>query len=623
MSQYDVNSIETLNFREAIRTRVAMYMGSADNQGVLQCIREIISNSIDEFAMGFGSKIEIEFFANNKIQIKDWGRGCPFGKREDGTEALEAIFMTAHSGGKFSEKTYQSVIGMNGIGGKGVALSSLKFEVESRREGKKAILRLEEGLKKSFEIQKTAEGNGTTIIFIPDPKVYNLEEIIINFNDIKDMCRDWAFLNKGLTFQLTNHETKEKIEYISKNGLLDLLKENVSNPINQNPIYYELKEGNIFCEIALQWTKGRENSFTFTNGLHNVEGGTSLTGLKTAITRKLNQMMKTTFSGETARTGLVYAISCKVPNPSFANQTKTKINNPELRKIADRAFVEALDSFCKVHPDDFKKVEDFLKRQEKAEMAAEKAKQEVLLHTVEIEKEVSKKAVLAGKLVDCIKHDENSELWLVEGNSAKGSIVSARDGDKIAVYPMRGKGKNALKEEDFNKVLANEEYKEIMVSLGCGYGAKFNEKKLRYGKIVIASDKDPDGDAIACLILAFFYRVYPELLKQAKIYRAHFPLYVIVAKGDKRYYAYSKEELDAMLKTMPKNVKVLYKKGLGENEPRDFAETIFSKNGVYTQFTYEDGAQADYLFNTLLGDDLAERKKYIFANTNWEEEIIE
>ena len=213
-TNYSANDIETLNFKDAIRTRIEMYMGSADNQGVLQCVREIVSNCIDEHIMGYGNKIIVELFEENKIKVTDFGRGCPFGKREDGTEALEAIYMTAHSGGKFSDKTYRSVIGMNGIGGKGVALSSKYFKVESIRDGQKATLIIKKGIKESFSIEKTnTKETGTIVEFISDEEVYKLEPIKIDFNNIKDMCKNWSYLNKGLSFEVINHITNEKVTY--------------------------------------------------------------------------------------------------------------------------------------------------------------------------------------------------------------------------------------------------------------------------------------------------------------------------------------------------------------------------------------------------------------------------
>jgi DNA gyrase subunit B len=546
---YTAKDIETLEFKDAVRKRIEMYMGSADNQGILQCIREIISNSIDEYSMGYGDKIKVELFSDNKIRIVDWGRGCPFGKREDGTEAMEAIFMSAHSGGKFNEKTYQSVIGMNGIGAKGVALSSLNFIAKSKRNGEVATLILDKGNKISFDIQTILDtkSTGTSIEFIPDPEVYHLEKINIDFNEIKSMCKNWSFLNKNLKFELINHITNEKINYISKNGILDLIKEQVNKPIHSTPIYSTIEENGIIIEICCQWTHEKEKSYIFTNGLHNIAGGTSLTGAKTSITRTINNLISESLTGDLARTGLIYIVNAKVPNASFSDQTKTKVNNPELRGLTDKAFSEAIKNFFKSNIKESTLIEDFLTKELKAERAAEKARIAVLEQNTEIEKELKKKAILAGKLIDCRLHDETSELWLCEGKSAGTGIARARDGERIAIFPCRGKGLNVLKEKDLDKILKNDEYKEIMVALGCGYGTRFNIRKLRYGKIVIASDADVDGYSIACLLLSFFYKFYPELIKEGKIFKAEFPLYSVVS-GKKKYYAYNDDELSKLPK---------------------------------------------------------------------------
>ena len=412
---YSAKDIETLNFVEAIRTRIAMYMGSADNQGVLQCVREIVSNSIDEHLMGYGSEIEVDYFENNKIRIKDYARGCPFGVREDGTEALEAIFMTPHSGGKFNNKTYSTVIGLNGIGGKGVALSAEYFKVESRREGQKVTLVIRKGVKESFNIEPTDEAAGTTIEFIPDQEVYNLEKIEIDFEEIKEMCKNWSYLNKGCKFKVNNHITKENYVFYAENGLLNLIEDKADNSIQEKPLYYVMKDGDLEVEIALKWTKNRSELYTFTNGLENREGGTSLTGLKSAITRNLNREFNMDLTGETSRTGLVAAISCKIPNPSFANQTKTKINNPELRGLADKAFSLCFKEYLLKYPDDAKSINTFLMREIKAENAANKARMAVLNAQAMIKGDKKDKIKASDKLKDCEIHDENSILFITEG----------------------------------------------------------------------------------------------------------------------------------------------------------------------------------------------------------------
>ena len=538
---YTANDIETLDFRAAIRKRIEMYLGSADNQGVLQCAREIISNCIDEAIMGYGSKITIEYLGNNRLRVSDEGRGCPFGIREDGTEALEAIYMTPHSGGKFSDKTYQSVIGANGIGGKGVALSSDEFVVISTRNGERATLKIKNGFKESFTIEKVdSKLHGTIVEYVPAQEVYRLETIKTDFEAIKAMCKDWSYLNKGISFILHNHETKEKITYLSKGGLLDLIKDNADKAIHSNPAYHLIKEGDIECEVALVWTKGREKSFTFTNGLQQTEGGTSLTGVKTAITNFVKKQFKGEFDGDLARAGLVYAVSCKIPHPSFANQTKTKINNGELRGIAQRATGTALETFMNRRPNDFKAVMEALATERKAEQAAERARRAVLEKVKEVNNAGKKGMIDVDKLADAENLGENAVLLLVEGKSAGGAMQRVRDPKKYGILKLRGKIINALS-NDMDKVLANEEVTLFLKATGINI-SNYRESKFRYGKVAICVDADDDGMHIACLIMALLYKFAPEFLKEGRLYWLHAPLFK-VASGKSAQYFYTEEQV--------------------------------------------------------------------------------
>ena len=414
---YTAKDIETLDFRSAIRKRVEMYMGSADNQGVLQCAREIISNSIDEAIMGYGKTITIEYFGNNRLRVTDEGRGCPFGVRDDGTEALEAIYMTAHSGGKFSDKTYQSVIGANGIGGKGVALSSDECVVISKRDGLQATLKIRDGFKESFNIEEVSPNeHGTTVEYVPSQEVYRLEPIQTDFEAIKEMCRNWAYLNRGIAFHLINHETREDVTFISQGGLVDLIRDQAKDAIHATPASFTIVDGDTTCEVALQWTKGKEKSFTFTNGLYQPEGGTSLTGMKTAITRFMKTQLGSEFNGDTTRAGLVYAVACKTPKPSFANQVKSKINNPELNGLAQKATSSALTEMVEKRPVEFKIISELLTKMRKAEQAAERAKNAILRATKEIETTAKKKVFSSDKLKDAKKLGKDSILLICEGN---------------------------------------------------------------------------------------------------------------------------------------------------------------------------------------------------------------
>lgn len=493
-TNYTANDIQTLDFRTAIRSRIAMYMGSADNQGVLQCVREIITNSIDEATMGYGNKITIELFPDNLIKISDEGRGCPFGKREDGTEALEAIYTMAHSGAKFNDKVFQNVAGQNGIGGKGVALSSDYFEVLSYRDGQMACLKLKDGIKVDFYVLDslgTEKRTGTVVEFKPSQEVYNLEPIKFDFEEIKKMCQDWSYLSKGVSFILHNHITNEKVTYLSKNGLLDLMKEKGGRALNKTPLHIEVKEDGIEAEIVMEWTDSRtENWHVFTNGLENVEGGTSLTGIKTSLTNYFKKKLKGEANPEILRKGLFYAVSCKVPNPSFANQTKTKVNNPELRGLCQRATTQMLEEFERRHKDEFEKVLELLTKELKAEAAAERARKQVLDAVKDVEKNQKKKVFASDKLKDAEFLGPNSTLLIVEGNSAAASMAVARDITKYGILAIRGKILNCLAHPD-EKIFQNEEIKLLLSAMNITPG-KYDSKKLRYGRIAICVDADSD-----------------------------------------------------------------------------------------------------------------------------------
>ena len=416
---YDINSIETLKFKEAVRLRIPMYLGSNDMEGVYNGIQEIISNSIDEFIMGFGNQIEITLYPDNYISVRDYGRGVPFGTRENGENVLEAIYSHAHTGGKFNSKDYQFAVGLNGIGAKATCLSSEEFSVVSVRDGRIASICFDKGNMTDYTEIENKEGlpSGTFVKYKPDSSVFNLEPINISFNRLCDTCENLSYLTKGLSFKLIDKTVspQKEVIYKSENGLIDLVKDKAGNKVHENPISYFLSDGENSVEIACIWTKTRnEHFYCFTNGVANAEGGTPITGLKTSITKTLQKKIKN-LTGELARTGLVYAVSCKVINPSFANQTKTKINNPELRGLASKAFSEGFEKFCLQYPNEEKKIEDFLTKEEKAEKAAEKARTAVLNATKDIEKNQKRKVFSSDKLSDAEYLGQDSTLLIVEG----------------------------------------------------------------------------------------------------------------------------------------------------------------------------------------------------------------
>ena len=616
-TNYTANDIQTLDFRTAIRTRIAMYMGSADNQGVLQCVREIITNSIDEATMGYGNKIIVDLYEGNRIKIADEGRGCPFGKREDGTEALEAIYTMAHSGAKFNDKIFQNVAGMNGIGAKGVALSSDHFQVWSYRDGKCATMWLEKGFKKGYEekaLSKNDPSTGTIVEFIPSQEVYNLETVKFDFEEIKKMCRDWSYLSKGVSFILHNHITNEKITYLSKNGLIDLMKEKSDKMLHKTPLSISINEDGIEAEIVMGWTNNRSEIWhVFTNGLENSEGGTSLTGIKTALTNFFKKKLKGEAHPDVLRKGLFYAVSCKVPNPSFANQTKTKVNNPELRGLCQRATTRMLEEFELRHKDEFEKILELLTKELKAEVAAEKARKQVLEATKDIEKNQKKKVFASDKLKDAEFLGQNSTLLIVEGDSAAGGMAKARDYTKYGILAIRGKILNCLAHPD-EKIFQNEEIKLLLSAMNINPN-KYDASKLRYGKIAICTDADSDGSHIGLLIMAALHYLAPKFIEEGRLCWLRSPLY-IVKNGKKESYYFTDEEFNAVRGKVKGEVQ--RNKGLGALSPEQAHISMFTDE-YQRMDVLEWSPDAIQLLEQLMGEDVEPRKQFVFNEIDFSE----
>ena len=614
MVEYNAQSIETLSFRDAIRSRVAMYMGSADNMGVLQCVREIITNSIDEATMGFGKRIIVDLFQGNRVRIGDEGRGCPFGKREDGTEALEAIYTMAHSGAKFNDKIFQNVAGMNGIGAKGVALSADEFCVVSYRDGQYAKLELRDGIKTNFT---TGVGvgtrTGTVVEFVPSQEVYNLEPIKINFEEIKKMCQDWSYLSKGISFILTDHTTGETVTYLSKNGMLDFMKDHGDKALHKTPLHITVAENGIEAEIVMEWTNSRsENWHVFTNGLENSEGGTSLTGIKTALTNFFKKKLKGDGSPDVLRKGLFYAVSCKVPNPSFANQTKTKVNNPELRGLCQRATTQMLEEFEYRHGDEFQRILELLTKELKAEAAAERARKQVLEAVKDVEKNQKKKAFASEKLKDAEFLGENSTLLIAEGDSALGGLAQGRDYTRYGIMAIRGKIINALSNPD-EKVYENEEIKLLLSAMNIVPG-KYDAKKLRYGRLAICTDADSDGYHIGLLIMAALAHIAPQFIKEGRLCWLRSPLY-IVTNGKTESYYFTDEEFNAVKGKIKGEVK--RNKGLGALKPHQAKISMFGEYQRMDVMEYDESAMN--LLYALMGEDVSPRRDFIMENVDFSE----
>ena len=619
MVNYGINDIESLSFKDGVRQRIAMYLGSADMQGVYNAIQEIISNSIDEYYMGYGNEITIGLGPDNIVVVTDKGRGIPFGIKEDGSNVLVDIFSRAHTGGKFNDKVYNSVAGLNGIGAKATCLSSLKFNVCTVRDNKMAMASWEKGELVSYrELDNNTNAKyGTSIQFAPDPEVYNLEPINIDFNVLCEKCKNLSYLTKGLTFILETGKPRtneyKKVVYCAKNGLLDLIKDNVKNPIHKNPIYFEMEDGNDKVEIALQWTKDKEKSFVFTNGLENIEGGTPLTGMKTALTTFMKKQFKGEFDGDMARTGLVYAVSCKTPNPSFANQTKTKINNPELRGLAQRATGQALQEFSIKKKNDFDQVIEFLTKERKAELAAERARRQILEATKDIEKNQKKKVFASDKLKDAEFLGENSTLLIAEGDSALGGLAQGRDYTNYGIMAIRGKIINALSNPE-EKVYENEEIKLLLSAMNIVPG-KYDAKKLRYGRLAICTDADSDGYHIGLLIMAALAYIAPQFIREGRLCWLRSPLY-IVSNGKNESYYFTDEEFNAVKGKIKGEVQ--RNKGLGSLEPEQAKKSMFDPE-YQRMDVMEYTEEAINLLYDLMGEDVEPRRNFIMENVDFSE----
>ena len=616
-NNYTINDIESLSFKDGVRQRIAMYLGSADMQGVYNAIQEIISNSIDEFYMGYGDKIEIGLGGDDKgpiITITDHGRGVPFGIKADGSNVLVDIFSRPHTGGKFNDKVYNSVAGLNGIGAKATCLSSLRFNVSVVRDGRWATAKWEKGVLIDYQEKEyyDKKATGTSIQITPDPEVYNLEPINIDFDVLCQRCKNLSYLTRGFTFDLIGPNNKHVI-YCAKNGLLDLIKDNAENAIHTTPVYHYIKEGNLEAEVAMMWTKGKEKSFTFTNGLQQSEGGTSLTGVKTAITNFVKKQFKGEFDGEMARTGLVYAVACKIPNPSFANQTKTKINNPELRGIAQRAAGTALEQFAARKINEFQTITDFLAKERKAEQAAERARRQVLEAVKDIEKNQKKKMFASDKLKDAEFLGEGSTLLIAEGDSALGGLALGRDHTKYGIMAIRGKIINALSNPD-DKVYANEEIKLLLSAMNIVPG-KYDAKKLRYGRLAICSDSDSDGYHIGLLIMAAMAHIAPEFIKEGRLCWLRSPLY-IVTNGKTESYYFTDAEFNAAKGKIKGEVQ--RNKGLGSLEPEQARKSMFSPEYQRIDVMEYDEAAMNLLYD-LMGEEVEPRRDFIMNNVDFSE----
>ena len=622
-SSYTAENIQHLETREAMRSRIQMYLGSDDTEGIYQALKEIINNSTDEALAGYGKEIDIRLDEkNNTIEVRDYGRGVPFGV-VDGRNILVAIYTESHTGGKFDKGAYKNSSGLNGIGGTAVCMSSYQFLVRSIRDGKVAEATFNEGnlvnynemsIEKFEKEYGSTGGTGTYIRFKPDEKVFTNAVEGFSYEKICSEIKNISYLNKGIKF-IVEELGGQKIEFYSENGIADFIKDNISKPLMKAPIICSASDGTDELEIAFMYTGGVGESYVFVNGLYCPEGGSPVTGAKTTITTSMKRLSGKDFDAELIRKGLVYAINCKVANPSFANQTKSKINNPNLRTLASQAFREALEEFA--NGPDFAPIVEMMLKYQKAEKAADKAREAILSQQKKMNDLRKQKVAFLDKLSDAENLGEDSILCIAEGDSAGNAIIAGRDTKKYGVMYLRGKMLNGLKETNDEKYYANKEIELLIYALGIDVN-NYNPKKLRYGKIAICVDADDDGYHIALLILANLYRLCPQFLKENRVYWLRCPLHIAYDKNMQPLSWYYTDAELAAAKAKGKIKGDLDRiKGLGQLEEADLKATMFSTTGgqKMEQIVYSEEAIKQLCL--LMGEDVEPRKEFVMSRIDF------
>ena len=452
--------------------------------------------------------------------------------------------------------------------------------------------------------------------FQPDPEVFKNGELGYSFDKISENIKNISYLYSGITFEIKS-EGGKKNTYCAKNGIVDFVKDYIKKPLHSHIITESIVDGADKMEIAFQWGTPREESYVFVNGLLCVEGGSPITGAKSALTRTFNSLSKQSFDGDSIRQNLFYVINCSVANPSFANQTKSKINNANLRGMASTCFSNGLKQMSWKYKDEFETIVELLKKYAKAEAAAEKARKQILETEKEINNEKKKRIILADKLKDCQIHGPNSGsvLAICEGDSALGALVQARPIDKVALLPIRGKIISALKHPD-EKILQNEEVKAIFSALGCGFFNKYNPNKLNYQYVAVASDSDPDGANISNLIVTLFYYMCPQFIKEGRLLWMRMPLFVLKYK-DKTLYAFNDTERNELIKKYGKPKEVGRKKGIGENSPQETAEAVFGAQKRWEQLIINNDEDFHNTIQMLMGKEVDDRRQFIMNNVDF------
>ncbi len=590
-----------------MRTRINMYLGTDDTEGIYQSLKEIVNNATDEALAGFGKKITINIDEQlNQVEVIDEGRGVPWGIK-DGRNILVAIYTESHTGGKFDKQGYKNSSGLNGIGGTAVCMSSNFFEVSSCRDGKIATAVFEKGMLKNYtETDSKGGAQGTRVKFSPDKEVFKNMTDGYSYSKICSEIQNIAYLNKGITFIINNLNTNESKTFYSENGIADFIADKVKKPLMSKPIIITTHDATDEIEVAFMWTNDSTQFYTFVNGLACPEGGSPITAAKRTFTTYMKKLSGKEFDAELIRKGLVFAVNCRVTEPSFANQTKSKINNPSLGTLTNEAIKSGLDSFAATA--EFKSIVEMMVKIQKAEKAADKAREAVLNHSKEMKEIRKNKLAFIDKLSDAENLGSDSILVVVEGDSAGSSIALGRDTKKYGILRIRGKMLNSLKADD-EAIYSNEEIKLLIYALGIDIH-NYNASKLRYGRLAICVDADDDGHHIALLIMANLYKLCPQFLEENRLFWLRAPLFIEQDKNnDPISWYYSDEEFDKVRGKLKGNIKRA--KGLGTLSEKDLKATMFSTTGGQRLDQIEYDKEGIEQLKLLMGEEIKYRKDFV------------
>ena len=637
-SEYGASSIQVLEGLEAVRKRPAMYIGDVGEKGLHHLVYEVVDNSIDEALAGYCKNISVTINKDNSITVKDDGRGIPVDIHEkEGKSALEVVMTVLHAGGKFDKGSYKVSGGLHGVGVSCVNALSDHLRAEVCRNGKRYVQEYSRGvpLGDVKEVGTSSE-TGTIITFHPDKEIFN--DINYKYSILVKRMRELAFLNAGIRLSITDLRTEEEgganktEEFYSENGLREFVKyiDSTREPLINEVIYIDTNKYGTPVEVAMMYnTSYTENLHSYVNNINTIEGGTHVTGFRSALTRtlkkyaddnKLLEKAKVEIASDDFREGLTAVISVKVAEPQFEGQTKTKLGNDDVKGMVDRAVAEALNTFLEEHPKEAKTIVEKIILAATARNAARKAREMVQ------RKSPLSGGGLPGKLADCSSRDASQcEIFLVEGDSAGGSAKQGRDRNFQAILPLRGKILNVEKAMR-HKAFESEEVRNIYTALGVTIGTEedsqaLNLDKLRYNKVVIMTDADVDGSHIATLILTFFFRYMKELIENGHVYIATPPLY-LCKKGKVQEYCWNEEQRMRFIEKYgdgkESGITQQRYKGLGEMNAEQLWETTMDPtNRTLRQITIENAAEADYTFSMLMGDDVAPRRQFIEENATY------